>query len=217
MKKAFLNIILIGYFTINTVITIKAQSFEKGGISIGGNTNIHFIDNKKYGEKYTNINIDIDFGYLITNKSFLGYRLNLYLYNEKTDQNYTKNNNWISSCYYKTLLLKRIDIEAFSGYGKYHFKHESKDGAHGLSNFHMAQFGIGVGFPQFLSAKIVLNPTICYDHTIMFVKNFEDYKSNQHFNNLVLKVGLYYYFNPGMNREPETDNLELQKRPGPLL
>ena len=29
----------------------------------------------------------------------------------------------------------------------------------------------------------------------MFVKNLDEYTSNQHFNNIVIKVGLYYYFN----------------------
>jgi len=194
LKKILLNTILIGCFIL-IIITVNAQSYEKGGISIGGNADIQFIDNIKYNEKYTNINIDIDFSCLITHKSFLGFRLNLYLFNEKTSNSYTHNNDWISSYYYKTLLIDAVYIEMFGGYGKDHFKHESTTGFHGSSNIHIAQFGVGASYPQFLSANIVLNPMIVYDHTIMFVKNLEEYTSNQHFNNLYIKVGLYFYFN----------------------
>ena len=131
-------------------LTINAQSFEKGGIIIGGNANIHFIDNKKFGEKNTNINIDIDFGYLITHKSFLGFRLDLYLFNEKNKEHYTHENNWMSNCYYRTILFDVINIDIFSGYGKDYFKHESKDGFYGFDNIHIAQFGADIGFPKFL-------------------------------------------------------------------
>src|SRR4030043_1121946 len=191
MKIALINIILIGYFTL----TINAQSFEKGGISIGGNANIHLIDNKKYSEKNTNINIDLDFGYMITHKSFLGFRLDLYLFNEKGKEYYSHKNDWMSSYYYRTLLIDAIYIDIFGGYGKHYFKYESKDGFHGFDKIHMAQFGAGIGFPKFLTPNIILNPVISYNHKIMFVKNLGEYPSNQHFNNIIIKVGLYYYFN----------------------
>jgi hypothetical protein len=59
----------------------------------------------------------------------------------------------------------------------------------------MAQFGACIGFPKFLTPNIVLNPGISYNHKIMFVKNLGEYSSNQHFNNIIIKVGLHYYFN----------------------
>ncbi len=150
---------------------------------------------KSLVKKNTNINIDIDFGYLITHKSFLGFRLDLYLFNEKNKEHYTHENNWMSNCYYRTILFDVINIDIFSGYGKDYFKHESKDGFYGFDNIHIAQFGADIGFPKFLFTNIILNPAISYNHKIMFVKNLDEYTSNQHFNNIVIKVGLYYYFN----------------------
>ncbi|KPK80697.1 MAG: hypothetical protein AMS27_16345 [Bacteroides sp. SM23_62_1] len=196
MRKTFQNIVLIGYLIHSVIISAKAQSFEEGGIIIGGNMNIHFINNIKYDTRNTDINTDFDIAFLTTDKTFIGFRLNLLLLNEKNDESYTNKNDWISNCYFKTPLFKSIYIEIFGGYGKWYFKHESNSGSHGYSNIHMTQFGTGIGFPKFLSAHIVLNPFISYDHKIMFVKKLEEYNSNQHFNNLVFKVGLYYYFNP---------------------
>lgn len=193
MRRISLNIILIECFAF-IFINVRAQSFEKGGIIIGGNANIHLIDNKKYSEKNTNINMDIDFGYMITHKSFLGYRLDLYLFNEKTKEHYTHENNWMSNCYYRIILINDIYIDISVGYGKDHFKHESVGGFYGLNDIHMAQFGAGIGLPKFLTPNIILNPVIMYNHKIMFVKNLGEYSSNQHFNNMIIKIGLYYYF-----------------------
>jgi hypothetical protein len=132
---------------------------------------------------------------LITNKSCLGFRLNLFLSNEKTDESYLNSNNWISCCYFKTRIINEFYIETFSGYGKDHFKHVSQNGFKGSDDINIVQFGTGLGYSYFLFNNVVINPILSYDHSIWFVKNTEEYSSNQHFNHIIFKVGLYYYFN----------------------
>jgi hypothetical protein len=85
-------------------------------------------------------------------------------------------------------------IETFTGYGKYHFKHESLNGFKGFDDINISQFGIGIVYPYFLFNNVVVTPILCYDHEIWFVKNQEEYSSNQHFNHIVFKVGIQYYF-----------------------
>jgi hypothetical protein len=194
LKTFLLRTITVVYVNFTITVCIDAQSFEKGGTSIGGNFNINFVELKTIKEGRNDINTDIDFGYLITNKSVLGFRLKLILSNEKTNESYTNFNEWISSYYFKTRVINKFYIETFSGYGKHHFKHESQNGSEGSSDINIAQFGLGLGYPYFLFNNVIINPILSYDHTIMFVKNQEEYSSNQHFNHIILKVGLYYYF-----------------------
>jgi hypothetical protein len=195
LKTFLLRTITVVYVNFTITVCIDAQSFEKGGTSIGGNFDISFIDLKTIKEKHNEINTDIDFGYLITNKSWLGFKLRLSLSNEKTNESYGNYNHWKSNCYFKTRIFNKFYIETFSGYGKYHYKHVFQNKVDVLDDINIAQFGLGLGYPYFLFNHVVINPMLSYDHTIMFVKNLEGYSSNQHFNHIIFKVGLYYYFN----------------------
>jgi len=126
---------------------------------------------------HTDINIDYDLGYLITNRSLIGYRFSLLLNNEKNNEKleeyYAHRNARISYCYFKTNIKNPIYLEIYGGYGKDHFKSEASWGAKGAHDYHIADFGAGIQYHRFISQKIVLISGISYDHFILFVKDIE--------------------------------------------
>jgi len=194
MKIFRFIVITIGFVALMTPNHLYSQSFEKGGFIMGGNITMNITDEKRYNLLHTDMNISYDLGYLITNRSMVGYRFSLILDNEKSKENYDNYSDWISYCYFKTKLTDPIFIEIYGGYGKYHHKYKTGDptGAH---DYHIADFGTGIQYHKFLSQKIVLILGISYDHFILFVKDNEEYFSNQHFNEIIFKIGLHYYFN----------------------
>jgi len=109
MKIFRIIVITIGFIAVIIVNPLYSQSYEKGGFIIGGNVTMNFTNGKRSNLFHTDINIDYDLGYLITNKSLIGYRFSLLLNNEKNNEKseeyYSHRNARISYCYFKTNVI----------------------------------------------------------------------------------------------------------------
>ena len=199
MRILRINVILIGFITLIKVYPLYSQSYEKGGFLMGGNITINIADQIMNDQRHTDINIDYDLGYVSTNKSQIGYRFTLGLDNEKNQETqedyYSHRYAWISYGFYRRRLSDPFYLEIYGGYGKDHSKVESSFGFYGGHNYHITDFGAGIQYHRFVSQRIVIIPGISYDHFILFVKDDDEYFSNQHYNQVIFKIGFHYYFN----------------------
>lgn len=170
------------------------QSAEKGGMTIGTNNLVSYSERLDTEFSELDVRSDIQWQYFISDKSSLGLKFNIIHTGYKTEHSTGWQHHWTAGSFIQRLLIKSLYIKLDTGFGKDRFIGSTDSGGSGSHNIVVFETGTGINYYKFLIPNLILVPSIIFEHKILFVKEMDDYDSNQHLNNIYFGIGLYYYF-----------------------
>jgi|GEM_PF-2977500 len=192
------KILIITYLLLLNNFVLLPSSFSQivcqGDIITGGEFSSKFTNNINFREFLKEINATINAGYQISIKSNVGLRFSLILDNEKSKEHYTNSNTLMSSLFYKYQVTSSLFIEAYTGFGRYHFNSRDISNGSGYNLHFISQFGGGIGYYILISDNLILLPCFRYSYETHFVDYLDKFSNNTNENIIQLSIGLLYLF-----------------------